>query len=98
MKTILDVAQSLQAAAREQRTTAQALHKRTGLNYGTVQDCIKGEKDSRLSTVLALAASLDYELVLVPKQVAATLQPFDAHQVIPTLVERTLASTSKNTL
>jgi DNA-binding phage protein len=86
MKTISDVANTLRVAAEEMLTNPSRLSNATGLTYITVRDCLSGAKDSRLTTVLAIASQLGMELVLVPREVAAKLEAHPGQDAVQTLV------------
>lgn len=87
MKTLSDLATALRSATASKGLNALRLHKTTGLSYLTVRDCLSGAKDARMTTVLALANQLGLELVLVPREVAASLEIKPHQAAVQTLVD-----------
>lgn len=88
MKTISDLATRLSEATTAAGSNASRLHKATGLSYLTVNACLAGKKDPRFTTILALARELGLELVLVPREVAMTLEAQPNQPTVQTLVEK----------
>lgn len=74
MKTSLDVGARLQEARASRKVSMKDLVDKTGLTAVTLRRALEGTTDARISTVVAIAQELGLELVLVPKQIAASLE------------------------
>lgn len=75
MKVAQRVAEVLRSAKGEQGISTAELERRTGLTAVSIRAALSGTKDSKLSTVIAIAHELDLDLVLVPKAVSASIAP-----------------------
>lgn len=75
MKVAQRIAEILRSAKQEQRLTTVELERRTGLTAVSIRAALSGLKDSKLSTVIAIAHELDLDLVLLPKAVSASIAP-----------------------
>lgn len=75
MKTIADVAGTLQQQRLQREVPYDELAQAAGLTPLSVRRALHGQTDARITTVMSLADKLGLELVLVPKQLAATLEP-----------------------
>lgn len=74
MKTSLDVGARLQEARTTRKVRMKDLVDKTGLTAVTLRRALDGTTDARISTVLAIAHELGLELVLLPRQIAASLE------------------------
>lgn len=83
MKITQRIADALRSAKREQKLTTAELERRTGLTAVSIRAALSGSKDSKLSTIIAIAHELELDLVLVPEHVSASIAPVapPAHQV-----------------
>lgn len=75
MQTSLAIARLLEAERRQQKVTYDELATAAGLTPLATRRALKGETAPRITTLMALADRLGLEVVLVPKPVAAGLQP-----------------------
>ncbi|ELX10656.1 hypothetical protein Jab_2c27540 [Janthinobacterium sp. HH01] len=91
----MKVSEQLQHRRRELGKTLQALSDLTAMSVPQVSNVLGGKVDSRLSTVEALADSMDASLVLIPKHLlpevarllsGKTIGPDD----VPSTVDRLL--------
>ena len=87
MKVAQRIAETLRSAKHERKMTTAELERRTGLTAVSIRAALSGVKDSKLSTVIAIAHELELDLVLVPKAVSASL----ASPAIPAPQVKTLA-------
>lgn len=69
----MKVSEQLQLRRRELGKTLQALSDLTAMSVPQVSNVLSGKVDSRLSTVEALADSMDASLVLIPKHLLPEL-------------------------
>ena len=73
-----DTAISLSAVLREarqrQQLSQQALARKLGLRQRQISDLERAATDSRLSTIQNVARALDLELMLIPRQLLATIE------------------------
>ena len=75
MKVAQRIAEKLRVAKDEHALSTAELVRRTGLTAVSIRAALTGDKDSRLSTVIALAHELELDLVLVPTAVSASIAP-----------------------
>jgi len=75
MKVAQRIAEVLRSAKREHNFSTVELERRTGLTAVSIRAALAGTKDSKLSTVIAIAHELELDLVLVPKAVSASIAP-----------------------
>lgn len=75
MKIAQRIAETLRSAKREQKLTTAELERRTGLTAVSIRAALSGLKDSKLSTIIAIAHELELDLVLVPEAVSASIAP-----------------------
>ncbi|QHE84223.1 helix-turn-helix domain-containing protein [Hydrogenophaga sp. BPS33] len=73
MKTLDELATALEEARHAKGLTYKDLAARTGLTPLTVRHVLQGKAAVRATNLMALAAELGLELVLVPQVVAASL-------------------------
>lgn len=73
MKTLDELATALEEARHAKGLTYKDLAARTGLTPLTVRHVLQGKAAVRATNLMALAAELGLELVLVPQAVAASL-------------------------
>ena len=92
MKTLYDVSIALEAARKNRPVALKKLVETTGLTAVTIRGLLLGTKDSRLSTLLAVANELGLEVLLVPKEVAASIStsPVGVKSDVETLVGASL--------
>jgi transcriptional regulator with XRE-family HTH domain len=74
---LTEIAATLRSRARELRITQEQLRSQAGLSRQTLTNVLGGSSDYRLTTLLALADRLGFELVLVPKGAAPGLAAGD---------------------
>lgn len=74
MKTLIEFASRLDSERILKKMPKSRLAERTGVTNKTVQGFLKGENDARLSTIISMAHVLGLELVLVPKEIAASIE------------------------
>jgi hypothetical protein len=74
MKTAAELASSLEVARAARRIKRQDIVSRTGLNPLSVRGLLDGNKDSRISTLLAVANEVGLEVMLIPKEVSQAMQ------------------------
>ena len=75
MKVAQAIAEKLRVAKEEHALSTAELVRRTGLTAVSIRSALTGHKDSRLSTVIALAHELELDLVLIPTSVSASIAP-----------------------
>jgi transcriptional regulator with XRE-family HTH domain len=93
MKTALEVGNRLQEARREKHKKLVDLVDSTGLTAVTLRNVLEGKTDARVSTIIAIAQEVGLELVLVPTQIANSIESSSAKPVaIESLVDRALRS------
>lgn len=80
MKTIREVATFLSKTWQDSNLKMGELSERTGLSAPTLRGILGGRKDSKLTTLFAVADQLGYEVVIVPKAIAQSLA---APQAVP---------------
>jgi hypothetical protein len=74
MKTPAELAIALEAARTTRRLKRQDIVARTGLNHLSVRGLLDGNKDSRISTLLAVAHEVGLEVMLIPKDLSQHMQ------------------------
>lgn len=67
MNTIEHLTKLLKSARQEKRLSQRALSLKTGIQQTQISRIERGQADLRVSTLVALARSLELELVLVPR-------------------------------
>lgn len=90
MKTLKDIAETLQQSRTESGTRMTTLIEHTGLTAVTLRGLLTGTRDSRLTTLMAVADELGLALVLVPKAMASAIQVSGSQPEVPSLVELAL--------
>ncbi|XLZ68995.1 hypothetical protein ABT364_20950 [Massilia sp. SR12] len=75
MKIAQRIAETLRSAKREQKLSTAELERRTGLTAVSIRAALSGLKDSKLSTIIAIAHELELDLVLLPEAVSASIAP-----------------------
>lgn len=75
MQTLAEMASLLEQERQRLRLTYEELGDAAGLSRVATTSVVQGRAAPKLTTLMALAGKLGLELVLVPKQVAAGLQP-----------------------
>lgn len=98
VKTLKNIGDALTEGKANAAITIQEITEHTGLTAVTVRGLLGGQKDSKLTTLLAVADDLGLDVVLVPKAIslAMTLNQNKAGQNIPTLVSSALKREFKN--
>ncbi len=86
MKTPAELASSLEAARTACRIKRQDIVARTGLNHLSVRGLLDGNKDSRISTLLAVANEVGLEVMLIPKEVSQAMRSADAVRPTSTIL------------
>ena len=98
MKTLSEVASRLEDERRRLMLDYQALAERTGLTPLSVRNVLQGRSAPRITTLMAIADQLGLEVLLLPKVVAAGLQPYSVQEPAPpalSRVDRIVAETSQ---
>ena len=97
MKTLSEVAASLESQRRRLGLDYQAVAESTGLTPLSVRSVLQGKTAPRVTTLMAIADQLGLEVLLLPKVVAAGLQAQAAEGPAPALsrVDRIVAETSQ---
>ncbi len=90
MKTLKDIADALQQSRTESGTRINTLVERTGLTAVTLRGLLTGTRDSRLTTLMAVADELGLALVLVPKAVAGAIEVSGPQPEVVSMVELAL--------
>ncbi len=90
MKTLKDIADALQQSRTESGTRINTLVERTGLTAVTLRGLLTGTRDSRLTTLMAVADELGLALVLVPKAVAGAIEVSGPQPEVASMVELAL--------
>lgn len=91
MRIAQRIAETLSSAKQSRKITTVELEGRTGLTAVSIRAALSGTKDSKLSTIIAIAHELELDLVLIPKAVSASIAPPTA----PTPQVKTLADAIK---
>lgn len=98
MKTLSEIATQLEGERRRLMLDYQTLAERTGLTPLSVRNILQGRTAPRITTLMAIADQLGLEVLLLPKVVAAGLQPHSAQEPAPpalSRVDRIVAETSQ---
>lgn len=97
MKTLSEVAASLESQRQRLGLDYQAVAESTGLTPLSVRSILQGKTAPRVTTLMAIADQLGLEVLLLPKVVAAGLQSQAAEGPAPALsrVDRIVAETSQ---
>lgn len=97
MKTLSEVAASLEGQRQRLGLDYQAVAESTGLTPLSVRSVLQGKTAPRVTTLMAIADQLGLEVLLLPKVVAAGLQAQAAEGPAPALsrVDRIVAETSQ---
>lgn len=92
MKTLQDVAEALESQRQRKRLKYTELADATGLSVLAVRQALQGKTQIRVTSLLALADRLEFELVLLPKVVARSMSNSTSDHIKPvtTSVERVL--------
>ena len=72
-----ELARVLGARMKAAGVTQQALREAAGISRQTLTNVLSARRDAKLSTVFALADRLGLEVVLVPKEAAAVVNPLE---------------------
>lgn len=75
MKTLTEVAATLERKRVEQQVTFEDLAEAAGLSRLGTRNVLRGEAAPKVTTLMALADKLGLEVMLLPKPLAATLSP-----------------------
>jgi len=75
MKTLAEVAATLEQARQQRKLPYEELARAAGLTPLATRRALKGQAAPRVTTLMALAERLGLELVLLPKVVAQGLDP-----------------------
>lgn len=97
MKTVQQIAEALEAARRVRQLDYQAIADRAGLTPLSVRQVLQGKTAPRITTLMAIAAELGLEVLLLPTIVAQGLESQAASaDAAPPLsqVDRIVAQTS----
>lgn len=91
----MSIIQQLHERRIQQRLTFKALEKLTGLDASVISHTLSGKRDSRLSTMDALAGAMNTSLVAVPNHLLPEVLRLMSGKVIgpddvPTAAERIL--------
>lgn len=73
MKTLADIAIFLKNSQELHKVSQKTIMENTGLTSPTIRGLLSAKKDSKLTTLMAVADELDLELILVPKALASSL-------------------------
>jgi transcriptional regulator with XRE-family HTH domain len=98
MKTLSEISAHLEGERQRLMLDYQALAERTGLTPLSVRNILQGRTAPRITTLMAIADQLGLEVLLLPKLVAAGLQPHTAQESAPpalSRVDRIVAETSQ---
>jgi transcriptional regulator with XRE-family HTH domain len=97
MKTLSEVAVSLESQRQRLGLDYQAVAESTGLTPLSVRSVLQGKTAPRVTTLMAIADQLGLEVLLLPKVVAAGLQAQAPEGPAPALsrVDRIVAETSQ---
>ncbi|BBB70274.1 hypothetical protein UNDYM_6021 (plasmid) [Undibacterium sp. YM2] len=74
MRNLAEVAKFLKLSQERNKISQKTILENTGLTSPTIRGLMSGEKDSKLTTLMAVADELGLELILVPKGVSGLLQ------------------------
>jgi len=81
MKTLQEVSSSLRGQIRRQGLTQARIERDAGVAHQTLVNVLGGEKDFKLTTLLAVVDRLGLEMVFVPKAAARGLSDNDTPSV-----------------
>lgn len=73
MKTLAELSHTLLQAKEQLALPVVAMSRNTGLTAVTIRSVLAGKSDPRLSTLMTLADQLGFEVMLVPKALAASI-------------------------
>jgi transcriptional regulator with XRE-family HTH domain len=97
MKSLLEIASTLRARARQMQITQAALALAAGVSRRTLTHALDGEHDIKVTTLIAVADRLGLELVLLPKgavRAAPGIEALnDAQPAVKTRVQEILERT-----
>jgi transcriptional regulator with XRE-family HTH domain len=70
MRNLGDIAILMRDAMKKQKVTQQDLRERSGIARRTLTGVLSGERDYKVTTLMAVLDRLGYEMVIVPKAAA----------------------------
>lgn len=82
MNRLKNLSITLDSQARKLKIRRLTLGERTGLTQPTLRKVLSGDKDYKISSLLAVAQELGLEVVLLPTEAAAAFKPVPAEPVI----------------
>lgn len=91
MRTLQHLATTLRARIAQLGLTQEALSTEAGVSRQTLSKVLSGRADLKVTTLFALADRLGIEIVMVPKEIAPSIEPLDdARPRVKSMVEAAL--------
>jgi transcriptional regulator with XRE-family HTH domain len=87
MKSLLEIAEILRSRAKKIRVTQHALGQSAGVSRRTLGHVFSGEHDFKVTTLMAVADRLGFELILMPKGAAQAVSGVDGFETRESVVK-----------
>jgi transcriptional regulator with XRE-family HTH domain len=90
MRTLQQIADTLQSQLKRRSLTQEGLRRETGISKQTLTNVLSGSHDYKATTLLAVCDRLGLDLLLVPKELGGAVQERPSTPVVKSVVDAAL--------